>query len=148
MTAEEFRNLRIGDSVIHTKEGFVKVIDINRSNGRLTTGGTWRHYRDVRLPVPEYELTPVVKKDSLTFPVRMLQVYGLLQSCILMAVREAGEDGFVGTIESLVESCQVFKSTGSTRQTILGLVHIGLIERTKLDINVYRFKLTPKAFQF
>lgn len=149
MTEEQFNNLRIGDEVLQYRtQRVVKVIDIDRPNKKLQTGTCWRRSKEIQLPPPEFELTPEERLETLTFPVKMLTKYGLLQSCVILSLQRAGKDGFVGTMESLAKSAQVYTTANSCRGIINLLVRSGAVTRERLTSFVYRFKLTDEALDY
>lgn len=142
MTIEQFYALKIGDKVMNSYgTNSVAVSDIDRINHRLQTSGSWRYYKTVRLPPVEMSLTPVEPcPDEITLSINMLRCYGLTATGIIMAVRRAGPEGFVGSIETLCYNTHVCTSVSACRHILHDLVKGHVLIRK--DISKSIFQLT------
>ena len=138
MTTNQFNNLKIGDIVMNANcTAEVAVMDINRNRGLVNTGGAWRKYTTIRFP----------KETHMTFSVKMINRFSLAESAIIHTVLRAGEDGFVGTNESLCEASQICASTSSANVVIPRLCRERIITRDNLANKVTRFRLNMEEVE-
>lgn len=140
MNLEQFNALKIGDSVYRSEgQDTVTVSDIDRRNMRIHTGGAWRYYKTVRVPVPE-TATPTPTEphpEEMTFPLAMLRTYGLTATSIILAVRRAGPEGFVGSLETLCNNTHI--CTFSTCRHILSsLIQSRVLKKTEYGKQLFR----------
>ena len=141
MTEKQFNQLRVGDMVMNrtlTKE--VPVIDINRKNGLINTGGSWRRHKDVRMAgVTVEEPTVLAPVTHITFSVKSLKRYPILDMVILKTILRAGPGGFIGTSASLCEATQICKSQSVFKKIIFIMDRDKIIVREPLPLKLTRF---------
>ena len=145
MTKEQFEQLKIGDTVTGTKYGtVVKVLDIHRGKQLINTGGTWRRRQDIKIPEGTKDIldTRLPEIKQYTFPVAMLKKLGLIQSAIVVALRRAGPDGFVGTLMSLNQATQLEIPQTTFHKAWKNMHILGLVTMQKIDSKHNLFKLS------
>lgn len=151
MTLNQFNNLKIGDIVMNANcTAEVAVMDINRNRGLVNTGGAWRKYTTIRFPKEKElpsEFTRLPKVTHMTFSVKMINKFSLVESAIIHTILRAGEDGFVGTNESLCEASQICASTCSANIVIPRLCKARIITRDNLAYRVTRFRINMNAVE-
>lgn len=150
MTKEQFEQLNIGDHVTGTKNGtLVRVIDIQRDRQLVNTGGTWRRRQDIYMPDGSKDSLatrlPAIKQY--TFPVHMLKKHGLIQSAILVTVRRAGPEGYVGTLTSLNQATQLGVAQATFFAAWKNLHTPRLVTMQKIGSKYNRFQLSEEALK-
>jgi len=150
MTKEQFEQLKIGDHVTGTKNGtLVKILDIQRDRQLVNTGGTWRRRQDIKMPdaAKDNLATRLPAIKQYTFPVHMLKKHGLIQSAILVTVRRAGPDGYVGTLTSLNQAIQLDLPQATFHTVWKNLHTLGLVTMQKIDSKHNRFQLSEESLK-
>lgn len=121
--------------------GSIPVADIDRRGCRIHTGGSWRYFKLVHLPASSFTYTPVEPHpEEITFPVAMIRSYGLTATGIILAVRRAGEEGFIGNIEVLCHNTHVCDSISTCRRILGDLIRGRALARTEISKGYFRLK--------
>ena len=161
MTEKQFNELRIGDKVMNgSLTGEVVVLDIDRNNATINTGGTWRLAKNVRLAgilTPDHftkldKLTPdhFTKLDKLThitLPIKAVLKYPLLDIAIIQTIHRAGPEGFIGTNDTLFDAIQVCRSICTFKPTISRLLREGRVRRECLPGKVTKWFVSDEVAQ-
>lgn len=150
MTEKQFNELRIGDKVMNgSLTGEVVVLDIDRNNATINTGGTWRLAKNVRLAgilTPDH-FTKLDKLTHITLPIKAVLKYPLLDIAIIQTIHRAGPEGFIGTNDTLFDAIQVCRSIGTFNPTISRLMREGVIRRECLPGKVTKWFVDDEVAQ-
>lgn len=150
MTEKQFNELRIGDKVMNgSLTGEVVVLDIDRNNATINTGGTWRLAKNVRLAgilTPDH-FTKLDKLTHITLPIKAVLKYPLLDIAIIQTIHRAGPEGFIGTNDTLFDAIQVCRSIGTFNPTISRLMREGVIRRECLPGKVTKWFVSDEVAQ-
>lgn len=146
MTKDQFMNLKIGDRVLSSdRSAVLSITDIHRDKGLVNTGKHWMSFRGVTLVAEEkYKLTEIEPPTHILFSVAMLKEFGLIGSAIILAIRRAGPEGFVGSNESLVRASGFADVRGSYGFLVRPLVDKNVVRRELVSRTVTRFTLVEE----
>lgn len=151
MTLKQFNTLQIGDMVMNSnRTAEIPVSDINRNRGLICTGGSWRNYIAVRLPRTKelpVNFTVLEPVTHITFSVKMINRFALAEAAIILTVLRAGDDGFVGTNETLCAAAQVCVSAASANIIIPRLCKEGILRREPLAHSATRYHLNRQLIE-
>lgn len=150
MTKEQFEQLKIGDTVLGTRSGStLTVTDIHRQRELISTGGAWRRRQDVSVPEEWKDNTATVLPEikEYTFPISMLKRLGLIQSAIVVTVRRAGPDGYVGTLTSLRQALQLDIPQATFFAAWKNLHILRIVTMQKIGSKYNRFHLDEEALK-
>lgn len=150
MTEKQFNELRIGDKVMNgSLTGEVVVLDIDRNNATINTGGTWRSAKNVRLAgilTPDH-FTKLEKLTHITLPIKAVLKYPLLDIAIIQTIHRAGPEGFIGTNDTLFDAIQVCRSISTFNPTISRLLREGRVRRECLPGKVTKWFVSDEVAQ-
>lgn len=150
MTKEQFEQLKIGDTVLSPKAGEHRVVtDIHRGKQLINTGGTWRRRQDVTVPEEWKDSlgTHLPEVKEYTFPIPMLKKLGLIQSAIVVTVRRAGKEGYVGTLTALRLALQLDIPQATFFAAWKNLHILRLVTMEKIGSKYNRFQLSEEAMK-
>lgn len=150
MTEKQFNELRIGDKVMNgSLTGEVVVLDIDRNNATINTGGTWRLAKNVRLAgilTPDH-FTKLDKLTHITLPIKAVLKYPLLDIAIIQTIHRAGPEGFIGTNDTLFDAIQVCRSISTFNPTISRLLREARVRRECLPGKVTKWFVDDEVAQ-
>jgi hypothetical protein len=152
MTEKQFNQLQIGDKVMNnTLTGETTVVDINRQDGTINTGGPWRKFNGVHLadPTKPQNYTVLEPVTHVTLSIIMLRRYSLLEAVLVQTILRAGTEGFIGTNETLCDATQLCRSLSTFNTIISRLIREGIIMRENLAGKASRYTINlDKAKQY